>query len=142
MKDGKTKGGKIDATHLNTMLLSEAFLGRFLPVDLFTTTPMYLPDFSLTKPGYNNSDQRILFLGKKPSIADGLDTINAFLDVMDFDTVADRTNAVAGALTVMLRNHWPGGKPIIVVTTTKSHAGKDTVISFAKGPVKGVSISY
>jgi hypothetical protein len=71
-----------------------------------------------------------------------LATINAFVDVMAFDTNADRTNAVAAALTVTFRNMWPGGKPIICVTANKSHAGKDTVISFAAGPARSVSISY
>jgi hypothetical protein len=42
----------------------------------------------------------------------------------------------------MLRNHWPGGKPVIVATATKSHAGKDTVITFAAGLAGSVSISY
>jgi hypothetical protein len=71
-----------------------------------------------------------------------MDTINAFLDAMDFDTNADRTNAVAAALTVLLRNHWLGGKPILNVTATKSHAGKDTIIAFATNEAKSVSISY
>jgi hypothetical protein len=61
---------------------------------------------------------------------------------MAFDSEADRANAVAAALTVMLRNHWPGGKPILAVTATKSHAGKDTVIAFAAGIDGSVSISY
>jgi hypothetical protein len=54
----------------------------------------------------------------------------------------DRTNAVAAALTGLLRDHWPGGKPIILATATKSHAGKDTVIEFAAGLAGKVSISY
>ena len=71
-----------------------------------------------------------------------METINKFLDVMAFDTPADETNAVAAALTVMLRNFWPGGKPIILCTATKSHAGKDTAICFAAGTHRSVSISY
>src|SRR5579884_1501328 len=42
---------------------------------------------------------------------------------------------VALALTVMLRNFWPGAKPMGVVTATKSHAGKDTIIHFAAGSI-------
>jgi hypothetical protein len=34
-----------------------------------------------------------------------MDCINAFLNVMGFDTVADRANAIAAALTAMLPNH-------------------------------------
>ena len=133
-KGGKKKGSKIAAAHLNTMLGTETFLGQFRKVDLVTTTPAYLPDFTLTRPGLNEGDdQRILYVGPEPVIADSFDAINAFLDVMAFETEADRTNAVAGALTVLLRNHLPGGKPVLIVTANKSHAGKDTVISFAAG---------
>ena len=143
-KDSKPKGSTIPAAHLNAMLKSEAFLSQFRAVDCITKIPMYLSDFGLTVPGYNDggSGHQILYVGGKPAISDSLDTINKFLGVMDFETEADRTNAVAAALTVMLRNHWPGGKPIVVATATKSHAGKDTVIAFASGASGSVSISY
>jgi len=144
VKDGKSKGGKIDAAHLNAMLQSEVFLGHFRPVDQVTTVPMYLPDFALAKPGYNDGGEhhRVIYIGGDPEISDSLDTINAFLDVMAFDANADRTNTVAAALTVMLRNFWLGNKPIICVTANKSHSGKDTVVSFAAGLSRPVSISY
>jgi hypothetical protein len=105
---------------------------------------MYLPDFTLTQPGYNDGGEghRAVFRGQKPEIAMGMRTISRFLDVMDFETNADRTNAVAAALTVLLRNHWPGGKPILLVTSSKSHGGKETVITFASGVTPIVSISY
>ena len=61
---------------------------------------------------------------------------------MEWESNADRTNAVAAALTVVLRNHFPGGKPIFCVTANKSHAGKDTVIAFATGDAGSVSVSY
>src|SRR5271157_2977626 len=142
-KGGKKKGSKIAAAHLNTMLGTETSLGQFCKVDLVTTTPAYLPDFSLTLPGLNEGDdQRILYVGPEPVIADSFDAINAFLDVMAFETEADRTNAVAGALTVLLRNHLPGGKPVLLVTANKSQAGKDTLISFAAGTAGSISISY
>ena len=113
------------------MTRSEAFLRQFRAVDQITSVPVYLPDFMLAQPGYNDGgpDSRYLYMGDAPTVRPTLDRINAFLDVMAFETNADRTNAVAAALTVMLRNHWPGGKPIVLVTATKSHAGKDTVIS-------------
>ncbi len=81
-------------------------------------------------------------MGERAAIASGLDTINSFLDVMAFATNADRTNAAAAALTVMSRNYWPGGKPMIVVTSTKSHGGKETVIDFAAGRTPRASLSY
>jgi hypothetical protein len=143
MKGGKPKGSRINAAHLNTMLGTETFLGQFRRVDLVTTTPAYLPDFTLTRPGLNEGDgQRILYVGPEAVVSDSLDVINAFLDVMPFQTEADRTNAVAGGLTVLLRNHLPGGKPVLVVTANKSHAGKDTLITFAAGTAGSISISY
>ena len=70
-KGGKKKGSKIAAAHLNTMLGTETFLGQFRRVDLVTTTPAYLPDFTLTRPGLNEGDgQRILYVGPEPVIAD------------------------------------------------------------------------
>jgi hypothetical protein len=142
-RGGKPKGSRINTAHLNTMLASETFLGQFRRVDQVTKTPAYLPDFTLTRPGLNEGGgQRILYFGEEPLISDSMDATKAFLDVMAFDTEADRTNAVAGALTVLLRNHLLGGKPVLIVTANKSHAGKDTVISFASGTAGSISISY
>jgi len=144
MKDGKVKGSRINAADLNAMLRNEAFLGQFVPVDRLSAVPLYLPDFALTVPGFNDggADHRILYSGQRPVISDDLEAVTAFLGVMQFESNADRTNTVAAALTVLLHNHWPGGKPVVLVTATKSHAGKDTIISFATGTNKSVSISY
>ncbi len=144
MKEGKIKGSRINGSDLNAMLKSEVFLNRFVPVDRITSVPVYLPEFRLTVPGFNDGgiDHRILLVGEEAPISNELEAINTFLEVMAFATNADRTNAVAAALTVLLHNHWPGGKPIVLVTATKSHSGKDTVISFACGAHKLVAISY
>ena len=69
-------------------------------------------------------------------------TITAFLDVMEFESRADRTNAVAAALTTLLRHHWLGEKPLYQITATKSHAGKGTVAEFARGSVGKADILY
>ena len=142
--NGKMKGNKLSAAHLNTMLRSESFLCQFPTVDYITPNPIYLPDYLVTVPGYNDGGPgfRCIYQGEPAWILNGLDRVNAFLDVMAFDTEADRTNAVAAALTVMLRQHWPGAKPIILVTATKSHSGKDTVVAFASGVFEQCSISY
>ena len=130
-KGGKQKGSKIDAAHLNAMPRSRCFLDKFRPVDHVSDVPLYLSDFSLTTTGYNDGGpgHRIVHTGGNAEVSDSLKTITKFLDVMEFESNADRTNTVAAALTVMLRNFWPGGKPIIVATANKSHAGKDTVIA-------------
>lgn len=129
------------ANHLNTMLQSEKFLGNFLAVDELTTLPMYLPDFSLASPGYNPGN-RILYLGEEPLVVRSLDTINAFLNAMDFATTADRTNTVAAALTVLLRGLWQGEKPVVLVTATQSHSGKGTITDFFRGAVPKADLLY
>lgn len=142
--DGKQKGSKLSAAHMNAMLQTEAFLSEFPMVDRVSKVALYLPDYSLTKPGHNDGGEghRYFFVGSSPQIYDSMERINSFLDVMDFESQADRVNALAAALTCMLRDHWPGGKPIVLVTATKSHAGKDTVIAFAAGETEQCSISY
>lgn len=143
-KEGKVVSELPRAEHLNAMLRSERFLSCFGPVDEVARSPYYLDDFNLVRPGYHDGGpgKRILYVGPEPDIGENLETINAFLDVMDFATEADRTNAVAAALTVLLRHRWPGEKPVVVVTATKSHAGKGTVTEFLQGAVPKADILY
>ena len=63
---------------------------------------------------------------------DSMASITAFLDVMEFESRADRTNAVAAALTTLLRHHWLGEKPLYQITATKSHAatGSDRTLTW------------
>lgn len=138
-KDGRVVSEWPKAEHLNAMLRSEAFLRRFRPVETVARHPFYRPDFTLARPGYHD---RTLYVGPMPKIGDGIDSVKAFLDVMEFETTADRTNAVAAALTVRLRHLWPGGKPLVLVTATKSHAGKGTVTEFVRGPVPKADLLY
>jgi hypothetical protein len=144
VRNGSSKGTTIPAGHLSTMLASEVFLQQFRPVDDVVRVAHYLPDFSLLTRGYNDggAGQRLLYVGPEPRIERSLDAINAFLDVMAFHTAADRTNTVALKLTVTLRNFWLGAKPVGIVTSTKSHGGKDTITSFAAGSTPKVSVDY
>jgi len=141
-RNGRRKD--IPKRDLGAMLASEVFLDCFLPVDIFTPTPLYLPDWQLTRPGYNDGGEgaRVFYAGPAVEIADNLEAIEAFLGVMDFAEEADRTNAVALALTIRLRNLWPGAKPVGAITATKSHSGKDTVRDFAVGIVPTREISW
>jgi hypothetical protein len=144
IKNAKLAGSQIPNQQLDVMLASEVFLQQFPPLDAVVTTATYLNDFELTDPGYNDGGlgQRIYYVGKPAMVETKPDAVNRFLDAMAFASNADRTNAVAAGLTVLLKNHWPGAKPIILATATKSHAGKDTVISFATGNAGSVSVSY
>ncbi len=144
VKEGKVVSELPTAVHLNAMLHSEAFLRQFRPVDQVAKTPLYLDDFSIVQPGYHDGGEgkRLLYVGPEPRIADSTDTINRFLDVMDFASNADRTNTVAAALTVLLRHHWPGEKPVVLVTANKSHAGKGTITEFIRGAVAKADVLY
>ena len=144
VRNGKNKGREIPTRTLDHMLKTELFLRNFDAVDQVTKVPLYLPDFTLTTNGYNPGGEgfRILYRGDAPLVSGSMEHIKLFLKQMDFATDADRANAVAALLTVQLRNHWPGGKPIILATGTVSHSGKDTVLDFAAGLTPSVSISY
>lgn len=144
LKNGNTRSQEIPSRHLETMLRSEIFLQAFRPLDQVVRVPLYLPGFRPTRPGYNDGGpgHRVLYRGPEPRIEPTPVAIPKFLDVMAFASNADRTNAVGAALLVMLRNHWPGAKPLISVTSTKSHGGKDTVIAFAAGSTPKVSVDY
>jgi hypothetical protein len=144
MKEGKVVSELPSAAHLNAMLRSEVFLQQFPPVDRVTRAPLYDEDFSLLHPGYHDGGERrrLLYLGPKPQVTDSLDTIRRFLDVMDFATAADRTNAVGAALTVLLRHRWPGEKPLVLITGTKSHAGKGTTAEFVRGSVAKADVLF
>jgi hypothetical protein len=143
-KEGKVVGDLPAAVHLNAMLRSEAFLSAFRPVDQVAKCPLYLPDFSVARPGYQECPEEghLLYVGPPPEIRDSFETIDRFLAVMDFATNADRTNAIAAALTVLLRNHWLGAKPLVLVTATKSHSGKGTITEFIRGDVAKADILY
>ena len=142
--DGKPKGGRIPPAELASMLKSEVFLQEFPPLDRVVGQPLFLPDWVLTRPGYNDGGrgQRFYFAGGEALVYREPDAIRRFLDAMPFQEEADRTNAVAGALTVLLRNHWPGRKPFFPVTANRSHAGKGTLVAFMTGGCEAVQVTY
>ena len=142
--NGKQKASNISPGTLDELLHTEAFLSRFAPVDRIASQPEYLPGFTITNPGYNDGGDghRVIFVGESAEPSDSMERINTFLGVMDFQTRSDRANAVAGLLTVALRHHWPGGKPIILATASKSHSGKDTVLDFIAGQTPKTSVSW
>jgi hypothetical protein len=143
-KNGKPAGERFPSTTLNDMLKSELFLGRFLVLDRVADRPEFFGDYQLTGPGYNDGGERhrVYYPGPKPEVLHSQDAINRFLDVMAFASNADRTNAVAAALTVQMRHFWPGDKPFVLITSTKSHGGKDTTLDFVKGETMPASVSY
>src|SRR5207249_2542371 len=65
MRNGKIVGDLPSERSLNALLGTECFLRCFLPVDLVTFFPVYLPNFSPAPPGYHDGGpgQRILYLG-------------------------------------------------------------------------------
>jgi hypothetical protein len=144
LRGGNTRGNHVPAAHLTTLLHSELFLQQFRPVDSVVRLAHYLPGFELMQRGYNDGGpgSRMLYVGPESRVERTPEAITRFLDVMPFAGNADRTNAVAAALTVLLRHSWPGAKPLLDVTSTKSHGGKDTIIEFAAGTTPKLSVSY
>jgi hypothetical protein len=143
-KDGRVVSEMPVAAVLNTALRSGVFLSHFQPVDQVARTSLYLEDFTPTRPGYHDrgAGRRILHVGPPPVLGESMETVTRFLDVMDFATNADRTNTVAAALTVLLRHQWPGEKPIVVITATRSHAGKGTIADMIRGGASKAEILY
>ena len=132
IKNGKYQGEKPSDAILTNMLSSRNFLSNFKRVEEITTTAVVLEDHTASTPGFN-SKGGVLYLGAAVAPSQGIDKITQFLGVMEWQSNADRTNAVAAALTVLFRRHYSGGKPVVLVTDPKSHAGKGTLIEFIRG---------
>ena len=142
--NGKPKSGFIPPADLASMLTSEVFLQAFRPLDGVITQPVYLSDWRVTVPGHNDGGpgQRVYLAGAAVTTYPEPTTIRQFLAAMVFATEADRTNAVAAALTVLLRNHWPGRKPVFLITANRSHAGKGTIAAFVAGQCPIDQVTY
>jgi hypothetical protein len=138
-EEGK-RAERLSQTVLGDMLYTHSFLDNFPLVQDIVTTAIVLADGTPSKPGFNAGG--ILYLGPAPRIGTGLSTINRFLEVMEFDGNASRTNAVAAALTVLFRHHWYGGKPLVLVTANKSHSGKSTICMFIAGDCAQAHLLY
>jgi hypothetical protein len=140
-KNGKYHGQRIPSEVLGDMLRSRHFLGNFPEVKEVVTTPIVLSDNTFSRPGHNAPDA-VLYLGPAVTTAQNTDDIHQFLDVMQWASNADRTNAVAALLTVPFRYRFPGGKPLILVTAGKSHSGKGTLVEFIRGKATKVELLY
>jgi hypothetical protein len=138
-EEGK-RAERLNQAVLGDMLLSRSFLDNFELVQDTVTTPIVLPDGTPSQPGFNSGG--VLHLGPSAVIGKGLALVNQFLDVMEFDGNASRTNAVAAALTVLFRHHWYGAKPLVLVTANKSHSGKGTLCNFLAGDCAKADILY
>src|SRR5262249_34671341 len=90
-EEGK-RAERLGQAVLGDMLPSRSFLDRFPFIRDIVTTPIALLDGTPSKPGLNTGG--VLHLGPMAQVGEGLSTINTFLDVMEFDGIASRTNAV------------------------------------------------
>ncbi len=144
VKDGDVVGHSVSTTDLNVLLSTPALQKQIPAIDLIVETPTYDAQWNLTRPGYNSGEQggRIYYVGKAVTPKRSLERIREFLGALPFKSEADRTNAVAYGLTVLLRHMWPGKKPFFAVTANRSHAGKDTVVDFGAGRTRHEEISW
>jgi len=71
IKNGNISGSTIGTVHLNAMLRSESFLDEFITLDRISSVPVHLPDFSITRPGFNDGgpEQRFAYIGEPPVIS-------------------------------------------------------------------------
>jgi hypothetical protein len=139
-KFGKYYAEKPSDSALSSLLRSQSFLHHFPRVEAVVTTPVALADGSPSQTGLNAGG--ILYLGPPVTVRRELSHIKQFLALMEWTTTADRTNAVAALLTVPFRFHFPGGKPLILVTSTKAHSGKGTLINFIAGKTRRAELLY
>jgi hypothetical protein len=141
---GKISGNAIPAADLKVLLRSSVLQTELPVVDKITANVTFTTEWEMTRPGYNDGPdgQRYFYTGK--DIQPERDPIRTmqFLNAMPFKSQGDRANALAFALTTILRHQWAGGKPMAQVTANKSHAGKDTVLDFAVGKGERVEIAY
>jgi len=144
IKNGKFSSTGPQALDVPAMMMSVAFLEAIPQLDTIYDQPHYNETFELMQPGENPGSEgfHCYVAAETPPVSDSMERMTAFLDEMNFSTEADRANLVAALLTTLLRNHWPGGKPIVLVTANKSHAGKDTCLDFVASGCRKVSISY
>lgn len=143
IEQGNVKNKKLSA-ELKTAFTSKFFLNCFFEADRISNRAMYDTKFELCQSGYNMgvSPDRTLHLGSESKIRTNMVYTNMFLDQMNFLNDSDRANTLAAKLTVLLRNHWPGAKPCILVSANKSHSGKDTVMDFIVGRTDRFNLTY
>ncbi|NLG00068.1 MAG: hypothetical protein GX565_07945 [Lentisphaerae bacterium] len=145
ISDGQRDGFVIPSSHLKVLIKTCALQKMVKVVDLITDVPTYNSEMRITRPGYNEGPdgERIFYTGNPVEPKRDPSTIREFLGAMSFkDKVADASNLVGLALTVLLRHMFPGAKPFAVVTANRSHAGKDTALDFAMGRTLRREISY
>src|SRR5262249_53098045 len=72
------KAGLPPTSFLEMILGTKQFLDHFRPVDVVTDVPLYLSDFTLTMPGYNDGGpgHRVVYTGQKAQIGNALNAIN------------------------------------------------------------------
>ncbi|MFM7128420.1 MAG: hypothetical protein ACKO0V_03570 [bacterium] len=144
LKHGKTRSRSLRKGFVACSLKAECFLSCFESVGYVTRQPVVTSNFRFVSPGETPGTEGndILYLGPEVEFRDDLHFTDLFLEQMNFKTAGDRYKAMAAKLVVMLRNHFLGGKPAIVVTANRSHAGKDTVLDFVKGSTPEVTLTF
>lgn len=143
VKEGKVKGRAVPRRDLAVLLRSDELMSPLPTVDHVTATVTYNSKWEMTRPGYNAGDagDRYFYSGETVVPKREPTRIREFIGTMNFKAEADATNAVAFALTSLLRFKWLGDKPFIVVSANQPGVGKDTTIDFGAGRTKRAEIS-
>lgn len=117
---------KISKDRLQLVLDSEDFLSQFQLLDGVVSVASYDADFEVQEPGFNDGGDgyRYYNVGPEPEVLNSTKHLRQFMEVMPFASGSDANRFLAAALTVMLRSHWPGAKPMPAVTANKRGAGR------------------
>ncbi len=143
---GKPKA-TISAALVGTMLESSLFRAEFRILDDVISRPIWLPSFELSPPGYSDAGpgHRVYYAPKhdeEERVSDEQHYIGRWLEQMSWADSASATNWIAASITVILRHHWPGGKPLIAFLANKSHSGKTTLALAAAGLESTAMVSF
>lgn len=125
-------------------------LSRLPNIIQFLSRPIIDKDYNLINEGGYNSEnylyldpERVINIDDSMSLEEADKIIEEFLSDFQFDSDADRANAIALGLTLMLRNSLPYGSlpPLFLITSDNPGSGKTTLASIigiiAMGEVVG-----
>ena len=135
---------KISKDRLQLVLDSEDFLSQFHLLDGVVSVASYDADFNVQTPGFNDGGDgyRYFHLGPEPEVLKSQKFTRQYLDATSFASRNDASRFLAAALTVMLRPHWPGAKPMPAITANKRQAGKDSVMAAIAGLTQMIPLQW
>jgi hypothetical protein len=107
----------------NTWINRHDQIAKLPEVKLFTRNPVYTPEFTLVKPGYN-TESGIYYMGPKIEPGQGTETLERLLKEFCFLDRADYANYLGMLLTTVLMPCFIGAKPGVLFAGNQPGLGK------------------